>query len=156
MSAKGEVGNNLFPSFYPFSLLVSLWGQSPWGTGCCISLAASRSDSTGKKKNDTDYERFIGGINTPFFSPSQQLFISSSAVRRSDWWQDSWFSLSTAQAVYALFPIPDADLPLQFRRLWQPHCCHQGETHHRCHGCLLWGKVSRLAVYTCQQDQRIQ
>ncbi len=60
----------------------------------------------------------------------------------SDWWQDCSFSLSTPQAVYALFPIPDADLPLQFGWLWQPQRCHQGKTHHFCHGRLLWGKVS--------------
>lgn len=66
----------------------------------------------------------------------------SLAVCPSDWWQDCSLSLSTLQAVYALFPIPDADLPLQFRWLWQPQRCHQGKTHHFCHGRLLWGKVS--------------
>jgi len=58
------------------------------------------------------------------------------------WWRDCWFSLSTPQAIYALFPITDADLPLQFRWLRQPQRCHQGKTHHCCHGRLLWGKVS--------------
>lgn len=99
------------------------------------------------KRNDTDYGRLMSVINTPSFMPLKTAF--HQLLCPSDWWQDCSFSLSAPQAVYALFPITDADLPLQFRWLWQPRRCHQGKTHHCCHGRFLWGKASsRMEVKT--------